>query len=190
MASVERRLMTLTPCVARPVRRMSDAGGRMVRPERVITPHDVVVVGDALYGYERTGLLRHCIVLTPLPPRVIVRYSSMSVRLPKPFSDSTSISAFGRVRAIPCRPARRLRRGSCRARPCWYVPPSVRLSRRNGWLYLRAPPKNIALAGGELGLEKLVALLDDDCRHTALTGTRIFGQFGLLTIPCLVHINI
>src|SRR6266567_7572108 len=80
-----------TPCVERPASRISFAWTRITFPYSVmiITSDSSVTWSAATTGPLRSVDLR---LITPLPPRDVMRYSASGVRLPKPFSETVSIS--------------------------------------------------------------------------------------------------
>ena len=83
--------MIRTPCVARPATRICDTAVRIVRPDRLIIIRSLSSV-TAWIEISFPVFSVILIVLTPLPPRFVMRYSSRSVRLPYPFSLSTNTS--------------------------------------------------------------------------------------------------
>ena len=83
------RLMSLTPCALRPVIRMCSTPVRTIWPPTVMS---MISSFDFTAKAPQTSPVLAVVfmVMMPLPPRVCVRYSSNSVRLPTPFSPATN----------------------------------------------------------------------------------------------------
>src|SRR5690606_19428555 len=88
------RAMMRTPCVARPMTRISSQRTRFTTPLRVISISSSPF-WTSLMATTLPDLPLVLKLITPLPPRRWRRYSSTGVRLPRPFSVTTSSVVSG-----------------------------------------------------------------------------------------------